>query len=429
MKEDAARLEEAQGKFYKALLSGSPQRLVDEASEILGNPLMVADQSFRVIALSEDHGEQHDYWRRTVEGTGECSYEDYFENRDAIRTALLQREPFINRTSCPDGAMIECGISRDGNVLGFMSVFESTTPVTDEDLPIVRLLADSLSLLMRYDQTSPADANTRELNMLYQHAIEPGKGRGQAAVALADTMGIRRGPFYFVLKIGPNDKADVGLPSRLIRMEIERMLGNCRSFTTRLHLIALVGRQEAEPFESDQQREGLERLLAPNDLCVGVSYPFERLSDFHRANYQAGHALTIGRDILKTSTVYNYRDLIGIDAARMLESQCDILNLVDPRLLQMARYDREHQTEYLRSLGEVVRHNGNVTQACVPLNVHRNTLVYRLDRARELFRLDVRDTDDYAAISPCIPMLQSVAHGSFGQDGLGRIVGAMDEEK
>ncbi|MGI6218230.1 MAG: PucR family transcriptional regulator [Coriobacteriales bacterium] len=428
------RISKARGLFYDALLRKSAQGLVDSAAELLGNPVLVSDSSLLMIARSEDHGEQHSYWRKTVE-LGECSYENYALNRDAIKGAMERRVPIFDRNSSPDGAIIEAGIgsrgdSGGGDSLGFIAVFECDTPMVDEDLLIVELLSESLAVLL---SGKPGDQyggkGAREISLLYKRATSRGKGRSAAAIALADALGIRRSNFYFVLKVGLADIDAAKPPSRYLKPKIEKALGNCCVFLTESELVALVGREDNEEFSSNSQLEVLTSLLEDNGLIAGIGYPFTNLQDFHRADFQAEHALSIGRDFLHDRIVYEYRDIIGIDIAEMLGERCDVLDIVDPRLLQIASYDNDHQTEYLLSLREVVRSNNNVSQACIALNVHRNTLVYRLERIRDLFSLDVRDPNDYAMLSPCISMLVSVARGRIDEEGLGLIVEKMGEEE
>lgn len=73
--------------------------------------------------------------------------------------------------------------------------------------------------------------------------------------------------------------------------------------------------------------------------------------------------------------------------------------MLDKRVVAMAAYDRQHGTSYLETAIMSVRFPGSPAEAAVALNIHRNTYFYRMNKARELFFLDLRDGDDRLAVA------------------------------
>jgi DNA-binding PucR family transcriptional regulator len=64
----------------------------------------------------------------------------------------------------------------------------------------------------------------------------------------------------------------------------------------------------------------------------------------------------------------------------------------------LARYDREHHGDLVRTLDVYLRHGGNATRTANALFLHRNSLRYRLARIRALTGLDLDDADDRLAL-------------------------------
>ena len=60
----------------------------------------------------------------------------------------------------------------------------------------------------------------------------------------------------------------------------------------------------------------------------------------------------------------------------------------------MIEHDRRKQSDLVRTLSEFFTANGNLAKAAQELDVHRNTLVYRLERIAELTELDLDDSDN-----------------------------------
>jgi DNA-binding PucR family transcriptional regulator len=111
----------------------------------------------------------------------------------------------------------------------------------------------------------------------------------------------------------------------------------------------------------------------------------------------------------------------------MVMSQCDVFDLIDPRVLDLVTYDGEKGSEYLLSLWEYLRSNGSMSEACSALCIHRNTLGYRLSRINALFSLDVRSVDDRVAAMHAMGLLLAPAGGSFDAAGIASIIQAMGE--
>ena len=60
-------------------------------------------------------------------------------------------------------------------------------------------------------------------------------------------------------------------------------------------------------------------------------------------------------------------------------------------LMRIRRYDQQNDTEYYPTLRAYLTNNMNFNQMADVLHVHKNTIVYRLQRISELFNLDLKD--------------------------------------
>jgi DNA-binding PucR family transcriptional regulator len=62
-----------------------------------------------------------------------------------------------------------------------------------------------------------------------------------------------------------------------------------------------------------------------------------------------------------------------------------------PHLDLLARHDADHHTDHLATLGAYLDSFGDVSSAAARLDVHSNTLRYRLKRIDEIIGLDLAD--------------------------------------
>jgi purine catabolism regulator len=131
-------------------------------------------------------------------------------------------------------------------------------------------------------------------------------------------------------------------------------------------------------------------------VSCGISHPAAGLTALREAYREAKDALGIAQELGSRERTTFYGDL------KLFQF---LLALKDRNLDQMRRFHREtlgalsehderKQGELIRTLNGFFEANGNLAKASDDLKVHRNTLVYRLDRIRELTGLDLEDADN-----------------------------------
>src|SRR5690606_27076017 len=80
-----------------------------------------------------------------------------------------------------------------------------------------------------------------------------------------------------------------------------------------------------------------------------------------------------------------YELMMGVNDATMLAG------FYKHWLSPLVDYDAQHSTDLLDTLNAYFANNGNMARTAHILNIHRNTLVYRLGRISEIIELDMDD--------------------------------------
>ncbi len=70
-----------------------------------------------------------------------------------------------------------------------------------------------------------------------------------------------------------------------------------------------------------------------------------------------------------------------------------IVGLIHPEVQKLIDYDKKHHTEFSETLRVYLEHERSQSKTAAALNLHRNTLTYRLQRIRELLSVDLEDPD------------------------------------
>jgi purine catabolism regulator len=148
-------------------------------------------------------------------------------------------------------------------------------------------------------------------------------------------------------------------------------------------------------FPAALQRE-LARHGRPGDralVSVGVGCVHAGTAGIRQSHQEAKQALTMSRRLYDSGQVTRFEDL-GI--YRLLFAARDLPELRsfhDDALTALIDYDRQHGAELLRTLGAFFAGRCGPKETAAILGVHRNTVLYRLERIRELTGFDLDDAD------------------------------------
>lgn len=136
----------------------------------------------------------------------------------------------------------------------------------------------------------------------------------------------------------------------------------------------------------------LHRLIDRNHLAIGVSNPLQNIADLFDSYHQANLALASTKDGL-----VQYREVAPQYLAEYLQNQHQ-LQMINPTILELKAYDHDHHTEYFQTLVAYLLANFNVEQTAQQLNVHHNTVLYRLKKLQQIVNYRFDDPQQNASL-------------------------------
>ncbi|MBQ7356225.1 MAG: helix-turn-helix domain-containing protein [Clostridia bacterium] len=145
--------------------------------------------------------------------------------------------------------------------------------------------------------------------------------------------------------------------------------------------------------EIDQYAKGIIAKIAEeysSKVLIGISSIVENLKDLARAYKEARIALEVGKVFDIEKPIMSYENLgIGRLIYQLPTTLCDIFLQEVFKKGSLESLDRET----LMTVQSFFENNLNVSETSRKLFVHRNTLVYRLEKIRKLTGLDLREFD------------------------------------
>lgn len=135
-------------------------------------------------------------------------------------------------------------------------------------------------------------------------------------------------------------------------------------------------------------RDVLEELGRWISLTAGISFPFYDLLEAPVAFSQASLALRFGKEkgIFISDCKMHALDYAGSFLREHLP-----VSLAHPLVGELLCHDREHHTQYCRTMAVYLYKERSLVKTAAALSIHINTLKYRLKQIQEQFAVDLRD--------------------------------------
>ena len=127
----------------------------------------------------------------------------------------------------------------------------------------------------------------------------------------------------------------------------------------------------------------------------GVGLPVMEIGEWRSSFYQAGQALEIARRLKERQPLY-YADLSVYRLLFQFEHNPELAVFQESILGPLLDY--EGGAELIRTLEAFFEHNGNLSQTAEALYIHRNTMIYRLERITEITGLDLDKPETRLAV-------------------------------
>jgi len=145
-------------------------------------------------------------------------------------------------------------------------------------------------------------------------------------------------------------------------------------------------------------REGLNASLAISGastevVSMGVGRIRGGLEGIRQSHQDARQALTIGRRLNGPGNVTYFEKLGVYRLIYAAEQLPELRTFQDEALGLLVDYDQSHNAELIRTLEAFFAANCSPKEAATLLHVHRNTVLYRLERIGEITGLDLNASD------------------------------------
>lgn len=160
-----------------------------------------------------------------------------------------------------------------------------------------------------------------------------------------------------------------------------------------------------EKFASD-----INRQYPNNHIAIGLGQPVREVSAWRNSYRDAVQAMELAVR-LQTDTPLYIGDLGVYQLILSLSDRDKLIDFCDRTLGTLIKYDANQNGELVKTLEAYFACHGNLSQTADMLIVHRNTLLYRMNRINDIAKIDLERPETRLALHLALTIRRLLALG------------------
>lgn len=381
-----------QEELFRSLHSGHGiEGLAHVAHACLGNPVTVCDTSFSVIAASPAVEDADNLEKKHGRLYLKDALFQNMEDRSIVRHIYSSSVPYVTTLDDYPYQWVFESIHIRNAVVGYICVRGTVREFTDDDLELIDVLSQMISIEMQKDAGYRHPTGLKYEYFLTE-LLEGHFDRTEYITSHLLQLGRTQMPYYTILLLAFTDPDRGPRQYKSYFEQLLSLLPNCMVVLFHGCLTVLLPGDSPEPF-SETCRNRFDAFLQLNHMQAFVSYPYtdiakssiyyrqvKELSLLYAKTAQADHPSFIYyKTYFLEHGFYQYSDKGLLSAS------------VHPAITRIMEYDRSANTEYARTLRVYLARNRNALSAARELHIHKSTFFYRLGKMSDLFGIDMND--------------------------------------
>ncbi len=386
-------IEKRQKLMDAYLENDSLQSLLNAVSAVIDNPVMVIDNSFRLVGASEYEECSDLVWNESIRN-GYCSYEfiSQFNKLNEINDIKRGTAPVL--AGCLMSPMRRCIVTlfADRKPVGYFLSIEADSSF---DAVKTEMIEQAAKLIARELVNAAQSAGIDPYNSSWDavvNAIEETPKSDKILREYLRSEGLRSDSEYYVMLISFDGNGEKSITQLPLYSVFKSVFPRSTLSYYKNDVLAIIDYDEGKD-KLDEAISGKAEYIAEKQIRVAVSDGFKDLAYFRRYYEQAKRVqeLMIGLDIRTCYCIY--------DNVRIYDM---LLNSIDPNEMPLFlsdkeralfQYDIDNGTEYFRTLYSYIKNSRRLGDVSDELHIHKNSVSYRINRIRELFDIDLNDAE------------------------------------
>lgn len=177
------------------------------------------------------------------------------------------------------------------------------------------------------------------------------------------------------------------------------------------HIVVFQAVKSAEDMESAHELgrrliEQVDSEFLGANVFVGLSGPAPTLVDWQQTYEESLQAMQLAQRLKISNQVVEFKSLGVYKLLYELEGQQTVRRFADEIMRSLVDYDAQNRGSLVKTVEAYFNHHGNISQTAESLFVHRNTLLYRMERIQELTQMQLEEANMRLALHLALKLWQ-----------------------
>lgn len=383
------------GLFSETLLGiltseGGVQALVDHAHMALGNPIFVFDAGYSLVAATWEEARKLNTGIDMLENSGFTSKTFEFVNtqRNKIHKQMLKSEEPIQMYNADMGYdQLLCAIDTQKD-LGHIVVSASSAPLKPMDFPLLKILKFCIGQQLKKDEFI---RNIKGFNYEFflKDLLDGKLALGKQYLNRMDYIGNEFSGNLYCLVV-ETARSSSALNTNHIRSLFEMRFPKAKTLVYNGKIICILNTPEKQLI-TQEALEDAASICRENGLFAGMSNCFQSITDISEYYQQAQRAIELGLCDSDAPGLFIYEDYYLEHMRNIFVQKESARIFCHPKMKFLLEYDRKNDSELAYTLYMYLIHERNISTAAGAMHMHRNSLVYRINRITALIGEDKFD--------------------------------------
>lgn len=378
--------------IFEAVSKGGFEEITKAAYEFLAHPIVLINVEYDVLVQIPKAPIGDHVWDTLLKfGLVPTQMVFEFERDNYVTTNWDNTHAFlVDWGMVSTFPRIMASVRVDNEIVGYIGIIYGDTPCTQDDLDLADILVKAYAIEFRRLKSFPTESHPLRSVFL----SELFRGKISSPEELADwkihaKLNLHEG--YRVVSLQSSHEMLKPALLHYIHKQLEERLPHINSIVYEDSISLLLTNLQKLP-ESEvtihKQMASVYSSLQDLNLVYGISDRFENLLEIKTYLYQSRQALVVANTKDEDFTYSIYSQCVLEDIFSKIRSGIESRNSIHPALSLLTALDQEAGTEYYHTLETYMKNMLNSSKSSAILNIHRNTLLYRINKIKDHTGID-----------------------------------------
>ncbi len=409
--------------FFRITLEGGGiDRILSMLSETINNPIIFVNEDWKLVDFIEH-----------TENKVPLSYcLDLVKNRTAFPKEFIDTIPknvseikkTIKRIYYLEGMEINCRIlpvAAASFIYGYIIVWQTIRELTEFDFIILEQASTNIAL-ERIKAKEIEEVKLKIRQDFFDDLLTGKITSSETIHTLSEMHGLHSNYMYYCIVINIESEEFQQYEDMVARrVSLENKARKCVELiydfankadgeVTCIHrnnrIIILIGQHENRPavsvYEAKQYTNNLYSILnkqiSNTTFLIGIGRQYETIRSLHKSFSEANESIRLMQKFEDSGGVSHFEDH---SIYHFLDSNIKDMELEEffvKRLGKVYEQDQLHGTSYIITLENYFQNNLNISETAKAMFLHRNTLIYRIEKIKEILNSDLKNSEELLQI-------------------------------